>query len=137
MKLNPPPQIIPQSWAASFIIALVESVRLLFEAVRVKYQAGITAGAVQTQDGATQLTGTINNVGTVGTASDGVRLPPALKDEIVEILNTGANALQVWPASANTVDGGAANAVDSNTLAAGSSRRYFSVDDTDYITLSG
>ena len=136
MKLNPPPQQIPRAWVIAFIGELVESVRLIFEAVRIKY-ATFTAGTTQTQAGATALTGTINNVSTVANASDGVRLPPAQKDTVIEILNTGANAAQVWPATGDKIDGGSADAVDSNTLATSSGRRYFAIDDTDWITLSG
>ena len=136
MRLNPPPQLVPGAWQSAFIAALVESVRLIFEALRIKYQT-FTAGTTQTQAGATPLTGTLNNISVVANASDAVRLPPASKDTIIEILNTGANACAVWPADADTIDGGAADAVDSNTLGASSSRRYFAVDETDWITLSG
>jgi len=136
MKLNPPPQQIPQKWQFNFIVEFVESVRLIFEFVRIRYVASITAGTPQTQAGATQLTGTINNIGTVAVANDGVRLPPALINSVREILNSGANAAQVWPATGDTIDGGAADAVDANTLGVAASRRYFAVNSTDWITLS-
>ena len=139
MILKPPPQQIPGAWALTFIASLLETVRLNFEALRIldiDYVTGYTAGTTQTQAGATALTGTINNVGTVANASDGVKLPTAKQNTIIEVLNTGANAAQVWPNTADTIDGGSANAVDSNTLGTASSRRYFAVDDISWITLS-
>jgi len=138
MRLNPPPVRLPPEanpQKIAFLSALVESVRLLFEANRVKYQT-VTAGTTHTQAGATQLTGTINNIDTVANASDAVRLPPASENDTVELRNTGANAAAVWPASGDSIDGGAANAVDTNTLAANASRRYFAITSSAWITLS-
>lgn len=92
----------------------------------------ITAGSTQTQAGATALTTDLNRVTTVTTTGDGVKLPSAAAGLEITIINSGANALQVWPASGDAIDGGAADAVDSNTLAAGSSRKYLAVDATNW-----
>jgi len=95
----------------------------------------ITAGATQTQAGATALTTDINRVTVVATASDGVKLPTAVAGlEILIVNDDSTDALQVWPNTSDTIDGGAADAVDSNTLAAGAARRYISVDATNWFT---
>jgi hypothetical protein len=94
----------------------------------------ITAGSTQTQAGATALTNDINNVTTVGTTGDGVKLPSAVAGRRISIHNNGANALQVWPNTGDTIDGGAANAVDSNSLAAGGHRVYEAISTTAWYT---
>jgi len=95
----------------------------------------ITAGATQTQAGATALTTDINRVTVVATASDGVKLPTAVAGlEILIVNDDSTDALQVWPDTGDAIDGGAANAVDANTLAAGSARRYITTDATNWFT---
>jgi len=95
----------------------------------------ITAGATQTQAGATALTTDMNRVTVVATANDGVKLPTAVAGlEILIVNDDSTDALQVWPATGDAIDGGGANAVDANTLAAGAARRYISVDATDWYT---
>ena len=71
---------------------------------------GITAGTTQTQNGATALTGRFNNVTTVANASDGVKLPAATAGLTVVVHNSGANALKIWPATDDAIDGASANA---------------------------
>lgn len=103
--------------------------------IRKSVTDSITAGSTQTQAGATALTTDINRVTVVATASDGVKLPTAAAGlEILIINDDSTDALQVWPNTSDAIDGGAADAVDSNTLAAGSSRRYIAVDATDWYT---
>ncbi len=95
----------------------------------------ITAGSTQTQAGATALTTNINRVTVSGTNGDGVKLPSAVSGLVVDIVNDdSAQTIQIWPATSDTIDGGVADAVDSNTLAAGAARRYFAVGDTDWFT---
>lgn len=94
----------------------------------------ITAGTTQTLAGSTALTNDINNVTTVANTGDGVRLPTAVAGRRVSIHNNGANALQVWPAGGDTIDGGSVNAVDPNSLAAGSHRFYEAIDATNWET---
>lgn len=95
----------------------------------------ITAGTTQTQAGATALTADINRVTVVGDSGDGVKLPTAVAGAEVLIVNEDAvDALQVWPAGGDKIDGGSADAVDPIELEAGGSRKYFSVDGTDWYT---
>lgn len=90
---------------------------------------GITAGATQTQAGATALTADINNVTIVGTNGDGVALPTAVAGLNITIINSdAAQSIQVWPATSDTIDGGAADAVDANSLNFGETRVYTSID---------
>ena len=99
----------------------------------------VTAGATQTQAGATALTTTINRITTVGTDDDGVALPPNVAGCLAIIENAdAAQRIQVWPASgaSDTIDGGSADAVDANTIPAGGARVYFAVDGTDLRTLT-
>jgi hypothetical protein len=69
----------------------------------------ITAGTTQTQAGATLLTAEFNNVTTVGTAGDGVRLPDAVVGAKITIKNSGANALAIYPFASDSIDALAAN----------------------------
>jgi len=95
----------------------------------------ITAGATQTQAGATALTKDINRVTTVGTENDGVKLPTAAAGLEILIINDDAGQdIQIWPNTGDAIDGGSANAVDSNALGEGASRRYIAVDATNWYT---
>lgn len=71
---------------------------------------GITAGTTQTQAGATALTGRINNVTTVGTAGDGVKLPTAVAGLRVTVRNSAAsNTLKCYPATSDNINALAVN----------------------------
>lgn len=70
---------------------------------------GITAGATQTQVGATALTAEVNTVTTVGTAEDGVALPAAVAGQRITVVNEGGTTLKVWPASGDAIDAYSAN----------------------------
>lgn len=83
---------------------------------------GITAGATQTQAGATPLTASSNVVGTVGTTNDGVILPAGAVGDDVFVRNSGANTVKVYPPVGGSINGGTANAAV--TLAAGASTRF-------------
>ena len=97
----------------------------------------ITAGSTQSQAGATALTKDINRVTVSGTDGDGVKLPAAVVGAKIEIINDdAAQTIQIWPATGDAIDGGSANAVDANALAAGGDRTYFSVDATNWYTKS-
>lgn len=69
---------------------------------------GIVA-AGSTQATATAITDVINSVDTVA-ASTGVRLPAAIKGQFISVSNHGANTLNVYPATGETVEGLATNA---------------------------
>ena len=70
----------------------------------------ITAGTTQTQAGATALTVSINVVTTVAVAGDGVRAPDGDIGDSLDILNLGANSLEVYPPT-----GGRINQLSTNT----------------------
>jgi|TARA_R100001530_G_scaffold413_3_gene623 hypothetical protein len=95
----------------------------------------ITAGTTQSQAGATALTTATNRVTVSGTNGDGVKLPTAAAGlEILIINDDAAQTIQVWPNTSDAIDGGSADAVDGNTLAAGASRRYVATDTTNWYT---
>lgn len=74
------------------------------------FATGLTASTTQTQGGALALTARYNNVTTVANANDAVVLPAAVAGLRITIRNSGANTLQVFPATGGTIDGGSANA---------------------------
>jgi len=97
----------------------------------------LTAGTTQTMAGALALTKDINIVTVVGSDDDGVALPTAVAGKEVTIINSdAAQRLQVWPGNgfSDTIDGGSANAVDANTLAAGGIRTYVADGSTNWVT---
>ncbi len=68
--------------------------------------AGLTAGTTQTQAGGLALTAEINEVATVANANDTVVLPTAVAGLKVTIINNGANAMRIFPASGNDLGAG-------------------------------
>jgi len=72
---------------------------------------GITAFASGGQSGATQLNPGFNEVNTAASAGASVRLPGATETGIVTVKNNGANRINIFPASGDTI----------NTLSANSS----------------
>lgn len=93
-------------------------------------ETGITASTTQTQ-GQRPLTKTMNTVTTVANANDVVTLPPAEIGKLVFVKNLGANTLQVYPASGDSVGGGAVNA----STSIGTSSQgilFFANSDTDW-----
>jgi hypothetical protein len=98
---------------------------------------GITAGTTQTMAGAAALTKDINIVTVNGNDDDGVALPTAVAGKEVTIINSdAAQRLQIWPGNgfSDTIDGGSANAVDPNKLAAGDVRTYVADGSTNWVT---
>jgi hypothetical protein len=96
----------------------------------------ITAGATQTQVGATALTKDINRVTTVGADNDGVKLPTASAGLEILIINADAGQdIQIWPNTGDAINGGSANAVDSSALGEGATRRYIAADATNWYTV--
>lgn len=67
-------------------------------------QTGITAFATGGQASATQLTEEINNVTTVATAGDSVKLPAAVAGKHIWVKNSGAAALDIFPATSDSID---------------------------------
>jgi hypothetical protein len=70
----------------------------------------ITAGTTQTQAGATALTASTNVITTVTVAGDGVVIPNSEVGDSINILNLGANAMEVYPPV-----GGRINQLSTNT----------------------
>ena len=69
---------------------------------------GVTAGATQTQAGATQLSSEVNRITTNATAGNGVALPAATAAGLtILVINYTANALQVYGnnTNADTING--------------------------------
>jgi len=96
----------------------------------------ITAGATQTQAGATALTKDINRVTVVGADNDGVKLPTASAGLEILIINAdAAQDIQIWPNTGDAIDGGSANAVDGTALGEGATRRYIAMDVTNWYTV--
>lgn len=73
-------------------------------------RSGITAFAGGGQANATLITASHNRVGTVASAADSVRLPPALPGMSIFIANRGANSMNVFPATGGTINALSANA---------------------------
>lgn len=97
------------------------------------YQNGITATGT-TQVNATQLTKTINVVGTVLNGR-GVRLPVAIPGIILYIVNAGENNLKIYPASNEMI-----NMLGLNkplVLTPGSGVQFVTAAPTQWYTMSG
>ena len=92
-------------------------------------ERSITASTTQTQ-GQQPLTAIASLVETVANANDVVTLPAAVAGLSCEVVNAGANTLQIFPASGDAIQGGATNA--SVTLGAGNSVRFRAFDSTDW-----
>ncbi len=71
--------------------------------------AGQGASTTQTQ-GQVPIYKPVNLVTTVANENDVVTLPPAIAGRPCFVRNNGANTLQIFPASGDTIDGAAANA---------------------------
>ena len=87
---------------------------------------GITASATSIQGGS-PLTTDINQVSTCATTGDSVTLPTAIAGLSVTIINNGANAADVFPASGDDCGAGVDLAV---SLAAGVNITYLCLNDT-------
>jgi hypothetical protein len=83
-----------------------------FPAIVGGIQTGVTAGATQTQAGATAITGAIATVTVVAADNDGVILPSDLSAQSrVVIANLdSAQDIKVYPPVGGTINGAAANA---------------------------
>lgn len=86
---------------------------------------GITASTTQTQ-GQQPLTRGHNVIATCATANDTVTMPSCVAGRDLSIANNGAETLQVFPASGDSIDGGS---VDASITIASGSRALFRGDD--------
>lgn len=92
-------------------------------------ETGIVASTTQSQ-GERPLEAPYNVVATVANANDVVTLPPASAGRRCTIMNAGANTLQVYPASGDSIDGGSVDA--SVTIAAAGSTTFDGDDGTNW-----
>ena len=69
------------------------------------FETGITASTTQTQ-GNGALTAAINEISTVANDGDTVTLPVAVEGFETAVINNGANALQIFPASGDNLGNG-------------------------------
>lgn len=97
-------------------------------------KVGLTASTTQTQ-GQGALAHEINVVETCANANDVRTLPPARPGRTCVVANDGAQTLQVFPASGDSIDGGAADA--STTIAAGKRRHFWAKSLSGWISLLG
>lgn len=66
---------------------------------------GVTAFAGGGQTNATLLQDGCNNISTVGTALDSVKLPPAIGGTLVLVANNGGKPVQIFGSGIDTIDG--------------------------------
>lgn len=95
---------------------------------------GITAFAGGGQGSATQLSYGYNEITTVATALDSVKLPAGVVGASVTILNDGANTANVYPATGGTINDGAANSPV--TIAPGVTLVFTAITTTNWETSS-
>ncbi len=94
----------------------------LGSALQYKAASSLTAHAGGGQSSALALTSELNFVTTVASSGDSVKLPVSALGKRVIVVNDGANAMDIFPASGGTIDALSANAAYS--LAAGSVREF-------------
>ncbi len=97
---------------------------------RLSSQTGITAYAGGGQTNAYALTTRVNNVTTVASAGDSIRLQAIPLGKVVWVMNNGANAMQVYGAGTNTINGIAT--ATGISQAAGSLVAYVGITTTDW-----
>ena len=100
------------------------------------FTAGITAGTTQTQGGATALIGDINEVSTCANVGDGVKLPTAVPGLRITVINNGANALAIYPATGDNAGAGVNTKIGTN-LATTDMITFEAYDDTNWRGLRG
>jgi len=93
----------------------------------------LTASVTQTQ-GQGALFSSYNEIGTVANANDTVTLPGAKAGSHCLIINSGANTLQIFPATSDDLGQGVNN---STTLAAGESVYFWTWDITTWHPIAG
>lgn len=118
---------IQQTWGSSNITM---GSLVTFEARTVEnLTAAVTASTTQTQGQAAQLFNNVN-VSVCANANDVITLQAAAAGAWHLISNSGAQTLQIFPASGDAIDGGSADA--STTLAAGAEVYFKALDATNW-----
>lgn len=121
-------ELQPQGTSALVLTSTVATVKGL---IAHSTTAGITAdtGSVQ---GGSPLTKDVNEISTCANAGDSVTMPTAVAGYQVVIINNGANACDVFPASGDDLGAGADAAV---SLAASAAIRYTSYNATNWVAV--
>ena len=114
----------------SLIAGAIEGIRLSETSSHVimdsETHAGLTASTTQTQ-GNGALLSSYNEIATVGSANDTVTLPTAVAGRVCLVINNGANALRIFPASGDNLGVG----VDvATTLEPNNSNEWLAFDAT-------
>ncbi len=110
---------------------LIDRINLLQDLID-SSETGITAHAGGGQTLATQLTATYNEVTTVASAGDSVKLAAAVEGIKQIVKNDGANNLAVFPATGDSIDDGTVNA--SITIAPGGTITFTAISDSNWET---
>lgn len=131
LQAAPATYIVSQSPTDIVALAASETPSEIIDSIT----ASITAFAGGGQGSAVQLTSTVNNITTVATAGDSVKLPEAIAGLVVIVQNNGANAADVFPATGETINGGSANAAVS--LPAGARMEFIGTTTTNWTTDRG
>lgn len=90
--------------------------------------SGLTAHAGGGQGSATAITAEVSIVATAASSGDSIKLPTAALGKRAVVFNTGASAVDVFPASGGAIDAGSTDAAYS--LSAGASREFWGVSAT-------
>ena len=78
----------------------------LFNTLQGSVEDGITAHAGGTKAAAYQLTATISRISVAASSSDSVILPtPSFVGQILQVINDGANPIQIFGKNSDTIDG--------------------------------
>ena len=93
--------------------------------------ASVTAAGTSAGD-ATSLTYVYNNITTTGSGA-GVKLPQTEMGEVIEVVNSGANVLTIYPYDTNSTINGAV----SSELLPGGSALYSATSNTSWVSLQG
>lgn len=94
-------------------------------------QAAVTASTTQTQAGGTALTADVVNVSVCANVNDTVTLPTAVAGMHITIVNSGAQALRIFPFSGDNLGAGV-NTQRASALAAAATVRFVALDATNW-----
>lgn len=97
--------ITPTPFETGFRLIDGNDLNTQFGHPRLSSQTGITATASGGQTNAFALTTRVNNVTTVASANDSIRLPASPLGKVVWVMNNGSNSMQVYGAGTNTING--------------------------------
>ena len=102
---------------------------VIFDTGHTSVIISITASTSQSQ-GNGVLTADVNQISTVANANDVVTLPSAIPGRECQVINSGANDLQIFPASGDDLGAGANN---STSLEPGEIATFVSFDVTTWV----